>query len=611
MIFGMGLTSSSKDANVDQWLELVKLVGDGTCLRRAAFDMKLYGHCYLNVIWSNDRSRPAELHHIDAASVRAGIAEDEDEPSIYYIHDNWTEVNKKPPRAIPAFNTQDREAASQILHIRTYSPMNYYYAVPDYIGSTNYIELDRDISEFHLNNIKNGLFPSMMLTFNNGVPTEDERDEMERAIYDKFSGANNAGKILINWNDNKDDAPSVEPFNLNDPHKMYDYLSEQVNQRILSGHRVTSPLLFGIRSEGGGFGSNADEMRDAYDLYMNVVIKPYQDELIKGLSPVFSASNIILGLSFKPLQPATFLKVDNLFGETEGVATNDKDASYNGAQIASAVEVLVKVQEGIITEEQAKVFLVQMLQFTTDVADALFVEGIDAIAEVEKQEVVTESNKVEQFKKKKLTAARITEDQGRAWLSHLEDKNEQPPWGYQLWKKEQVISTDYDHRIHNRMNFGLEEYDNHELYSEWGDVVSPKGYHFALRYQYSQNDSTTESKTGKSRDFCQEMVELSKDGVMYRYEDISDMSNDGINGQFAAEGENTYDLFEHKGGVNCYHSWLRLIYVYAPDGEVSEEGLEEIIPDEWDATMRQVGNNPYVPQKGNEAYRPIDGKENK
>lgn len=547
MIFGMGLTSSSKDANVDQWLELVKLVGDGTCLRRAAFDMKLYGHCYLNVIWSNDRSRPAELHHIDAASVRAGIAEDEDEPSIYYIHDNWTEVNKKPPRAIPAFNTQDREAASQILHIRTYSPMNYYYAVPDYIGSTNYIELDRDISEFHLNNIKNGLFPSMMLTFNNGVPTEDERDEMERAIYDKFSGANNAGKILINWNDNKDDAPSVEPFNLNDPHKMYDYLSEQVNQRILSGHRVTSPLLFGIRSEGGGFGSNADEMRDAYDLYMNIVIKPYQDELIKGLSPVFSASNIILGLSFKPLQPATFLKIDNL----------------------------------------------------------------DAIAEVEKQEVVTESNKVEQFKKKKLTAARITEDQGRAWLSHLEDKNEQPPWGYQLWKKEQVISTDYDHRIHNRMNFGLEEYDNHELYSEWGDVVSPKGYHFALRYQYSQNDSTTESKTGKSRDFCQEMVELSKDGVMYRYEDISDMSNDGINGQFAAEGENTYDLFEHKGGVNCYHSWLRLIYVYAPDGEVSEEGLEEIIPDEWDATMRQVGNNPYVPQKGNEAYRPIDGKENK
>jgi len=307
MIYGDGLTSDSKDEYVDQWLQVVKLIGDGTCLRRAAFDLKLYGQCYLNVIWSNDRSKPAEIHHIPAASVRAGISDSEDDPNIYYLHDDWTKASGQPTQPIPAFSTDDRTAASQILHIRTYSPMNYYYAVPDYIGSTNYIELDRDISEFHLNNIKNGLFPSMMLTFNNGIPTEDERDQMERAIYDKFSGASNAGKILINWNDTKDDAPSVEPFNLNDPHKMYDYLSEQVMQRILSGHRVTSPLLFGLRSEGGGFGSNAEEMRDAYDLYLNIAVKPFQDALIKGIRPIFSASNITLDFKFKMLVPARFL----------------------------------------------------------------------------------------------------------------------------------------------------------------------------------------------------------------------------------------------------------------------------------------------------------------
>jgi hypothetical protein len=167
-----------------------------------------------------------------------------------------------------------------------------------------------------------------------------------------------------------------------------------------------------------------------------------------------------------------------------------------------------------------------------------------------------------------------------------------------------------DHRIHERMAFGLEEYDNHTEYSEWGDVVSPKGYHFALRYRYSTNDSTVESKTGVSREFCQEMVDLSKGGTMYRYEDISDMSADGINGQFAAEGEDTYNIFEWKGGVNCYHSWWRVIYVYAPNGDVSSAGVEEVLSSEWDATMRRVGNNPYVPQKGDEALRPIDDQEN-
>lgn len=307
MIYGNGLTATNKDDYVDQWLEVVKLIGDGECLKRAAFDLKLYGHCYFNVIWSVDRSRPAELHHIPVADVRAGVADSEDDPPIFYLHEDWTKAQGKPTQPIPAFSTDDRTAASQILHVRMYSPMNNYYAVPDYIGSTNYIELDRDISEFHLNNIKNGLFPSMMLTFNNGIPTDDEREKMERAIYDKFSGASNAGKILINWNDNAEDAPKVDPFNLTDPHKMYDYLSDQVVQRILSGHRVTSPLLFGLRSEGGGFGSNADEMRDAYDLYLNTAVKPFQDAILKGLRPVFSANNITLDLKFDKLIPARFL----------------------------------------------------------------------------------------------------------------------------------------------------------------------------------------------------------------------------------------------------------------------------------------------------------------
>jgi hypothetical protein len=169
-----------------------------------------------------------------------------------------------------------------------------------------------------------------------------------------------------------------------------------------------------------------------------------------------------------------------------------------------------------------------------------------------------------------------------------------------------------DHRINSRRSFSdsastLESYDNHTEFSDWGDVISPGGYFFALRYAYSQFDSTAVSKTGVSRDFCQNMVALSEEGVQYRYEDIADMSADGINGEFAAKGESTYDIFEWKGGKNCYHWWDRLIYIYAPEGDAGEPWEGDIpAADEWDEVMMRVGNNPYVPQPGVEGIAPIE-----
>ena len=397
MIYGTGLTSVFKDAHVDQWLHLIELVGDGECLRRLAFDIKLFGHGYLNVIWSKDRSRPVQLHHVPTQTIRAEIPENEDEVSMYWYHENWPEVRQSgvEPKAMPAFSNSDREVPSQLLHIKTYSPMGYVYSTPDYLGCTNYVELDRDISELHLNSVKTGLLPSFMLSFNNGVPSDEERIQLEQAVYDKFGGAKNAGKIMITYNDNKDDAPVIEPFNIPDVHKQFDFLAKQCFQEILSGHRVTSPLLFGLRSEGGGFGSNADEMRDAYELYLNTVVQPMQDVIVDALRPVFSACNITLQLEFGRLVPASFLYTEDV----SNIDQMEKDASYNGAQIASAVDVMTKVKEGIITEEQAKVFLVQMLQFSPEVANALFEVGVSAIGVVEDEEAEVTQEEV-QLKKK-------------------------------------------------------------------------------------------------------------------------------------------------------------------------------------------------------------------
>tara|TARA_R110002167_G_scaffold73033_2_gene204932 strand:- start:1202 stop:3193 length:1992 start_codon:yes stop_codon:yes gene_type:complete len=594
MIYGEGLDAINKDLNVEQWLKVNEIFSDKDALKRCAFDLELYGNCYFNIIWSQDRATISKVHHVPAATVRCGVADDEDQVQIFYHKTNWASNDK--PQAIPAFSTSDRTAASQILHIKIYNPLSFYYGLPSYIGSQNYIQVDAALGEFHLNQINNGFFPSTILSFNDGVPTQEERAELERLIYNKFGSASNAGKILMTFNDSTENAPTVESFSISDSHQVFDYLSREVVVKILSGHRVTSPLLFGLRNEGGGFGSNADEMKDAYDLFYNTVVLPMQRVILDGLRPVFAASSITLDLYFQPLKPASFISVDNLFGATGGADTASKDASYNGAQISSGLDILVKVKEGLLTIEQAKVFLVQMLQFTPEVAEALFTEGIDAIAQV----------KEEESEEAAIAETQLSSD-GKEWLTHLSSRGGKIGEGYHLMKSEVVLDTSADYELHEaKMQLFYKEYANVEDVSPERDIVSKQGYYFAVRYRYEETAQTPpENPNYKTRDFCDEMMELSLDGYEYRFEDLMQMERDGVNGDFAPAGQSKYSIFDWKGGVYCRHGFVRNIYIYAPEGEVAEVEMKEY-QGEWEDVMRRVGNNFEVEQPGFEIVAPID-----
>lgn len=610
MIYGDGLDALNKDHNIEQWLKVNEIFSDKDALKRCAFDLELYGNCYFNIIWSIDRSTISKVHHVPAATIRCGVANDEDQITDFYHKADWSDNSV--PQVIPAFSTSDRTAASQLLHIKIYNPQSFSYGLPSYQGSQNYIQVDSALGEFHLNQINNGFFPSTLLNFSDGIPTQEERAELERLIYNKFGSASNAGKILMTFSDSQENSPTVESFNISDSHQVFDYLSREVSIKILSGHRVTSPLLFGLRNEGGGFGSNAEEMKDAYDLFYNTVVLPMQRLILDGLRPVFAASSITLDLFFKPLKPASFISVDNLFGATGG-ATASKDASYNGAQIASGLDILVKVKEGLLTVEQAKVFLVQMLQFTPEVADALFTEGADAIAQVKKEETQDEAIAETQLSK---APDRISQEDSDAWLTHLAKKDSPPPKGYKLWKTEDVINTADDKVFHSykKMHRAFDDIGNPGAYAEYDmdseyDVISPKGYLFAVRYSYAETAKTPpENPNYESREFCEVMMDLSDSGAMFRYEDLQYMEDDGVNGSFAPSGKSKYSVWEFKGGCFCRHSFKRNIFIYAPEGEVFEfsEDNEAEIQGDFDAVMQRVGDNPYVLQKDIEGVAPID-----
>jgi hypothetical protein len=335
MIYGEGLDATDKqdsEEHKEQWLRLTSLLGHSQkdLLKCLSFDLKLFGMCYVNTIWNKPRTKIVEMYHIPAQYIRSGKTDGYGKVNDYYYSADWTNTRKHKPRTYKAFDEKDRTSASQVLCIKDYSPGSYYYSLPDYQGSTSYIQLDMEIAQFHLSNIKSGMFPSMAVNFANGVPTIEERRTIERQINSKFGGSGNAGKILITFNDGKDTAPEIIPINANDNSDSYQFLSTETTQKVLTGHRVTSPLLFGVKGDGSGFGNNADELRDSYSLFNNTVIKPFQNTLLEGLQDIFNICDINLDLYFKSLKPADFIDIETVAKvseddqEKEGIDTGDE-----------------------------------------------------------------------------------------------------------------------------------------------------------------------------------------------------------------------------------------------------------------------------------------------
>jgi len=174
-----------------------------------------------------------------------------------------------------------------------------------------YSELEEEISNYHLNNIMNGLAPSMLINFNNGVPNEEQRRLIENKIYEKFSGTSNAGKFILSFNDNADAQANIEPVQLSDAHNQYQFLSDESSRKILVSHRIVSPMLLGIK-DNTGLGNNAEELKTASILMDNTVIRPFQNLLIDAFDQILAYNSISLNLYFKTLQPLEFTDLENV-----------------------------------------------------------------------------------------------------------------------------------------------------------------------------------------------------------------------------------------------------------------------------------------------------------
>jgi hypothetical protein len=270
--------------------------------KKLVTDLSIFGGYYLQVIWTKGTGEIAELYHVDYYKVRTNA-----DNSEFYVSDNWIKNDNVNPRpdfdTYPAFDPNNT-TGTQILYFKEYRAGANTYSLPDYRGAISYIELDISIGEYHLNTINNGMFSSKLINLNGGKVSQEEEDRIERQFKDKFSGSKNAGKFMLAFNDSKENEPSIIDLSGTELDKHFDLLNKTVQQEIFTGHKVTSPMLFGVKTEGQLGGRS--EMREASELFQNTYVNAKQQALEEVINYLLKFNDIIAELEIKKTEPIAF-----------------------------------------------------------------------------------------------------------------------------------------------------------------------------------------------------------------------------------------------------------------------------------------------------------------
>lgn len=326
-------------------------------LKKSQKDVEIFGG-FRWAITKNRLGQVIEIYHVDFYKFR----KDKDTDGFWYS-DDWSK-SRSEAKYYNTFDPNDHEDLNcQIFSFNEYRPGCDWYPMPGYIACNNYIEVDIEISKFHLSNIKNGMTPSKMIQFYTGEPEESKKKSIEKKFKDKFSGSENAGKFVLVFNSNKEKTVDVSDLSGTENDKMFDVLNKTVEQHIITGHEVVSPMLFGIKTDGQLGGNN--ELRTAYQTFINTYGKPKQDDLEKIVNYFGGLMGKGFDYSLSQLDPVGVVVSDDMIKEVlqpdeirelAGLQKVDKPENSIGSKILaqlSSVSPLVanKVLESLSEDE--------------------------------------------------------------------------------------------------------------------------------------------------------------------------------------------------------------------------------------------------------------------
>ena len=290
-IYGKGFEDITQKANThgETWNQILK---------RSILDDELQGGYYLQIIY-NALGVIKDVFHIEFQKVRASK-----DLSTFYVKNDWSLSDfKEKPREYPAFNINDPKGA-QILFVKQYNPKSDVYPLPSYFQGLNYIESDIQVSRHILGNAKHNFVATKLINFNNGLPQEEEQADVEMDLKKKFTN-HDGDRVVIAFNPSRENAVDIVDLGETSLTKEdFTNVNNLIQQEIFSCHQVTSPMLFGIKTEGQLGGRS--EIRDAYQIFQNTYVNERQQEHEVTFSKLMNLAGIPGEHTIIPVEPLSF-----------------------------------------------------------------------------------------------------------------------------------------------------------------------------------------------------------------------------------------------------------------------------------------------------------------
>lgn len=343
MVYGKGISATDSNRKPNEYAQMMSLL-KGDCLKKVALERKLLGMAAMQVVYS--KGKVVKIDHFPMHTLRAEKCNDKGEIEAWYYHHDWSKYkNGDILKRIPAFGFGNGTEV-ELYIIKPYISGYHYYTPIDYSGALPYAKLEEEIADYLINDVMNGFSGTKVINFNNNIPPEEKRQEIAQDVKRKLTGAK-GDKVIVSFNASQENKTTVDDIPLNDAPQHYEYLSKECFEKLIVGHRVTSPMLLGIRDTGGGMSNNADEIETATRLFDNIVIRPYQLEIIEALDVILAVNGIALNLYFKTIQPLDFIDVN-----TANATTNEEETGVKMSSdkicCSSEKDIPTKVADALI-----------------------------------------------------------------------------------------------------------------------------------------------------------------------------------------------------------------------------------------------------------------------
>ena len=492
MVYGKGISATDSNRKPNEYAQMMSLV-KGDCLKKVALERKLLGMAAMQVIYS--KGKVVKIDHFPMHTLRAEKCNDKGEIEAWYYHHDWSKYkNGDVLKRIPAFSFGNKNEV-ELYIIKPYISGFHYYTPIDYSGALPYALLEQEVSDYLINDVMNGFSGTKVINFNNNIPPEEKRQEIAQDVKRKLTGAK-GDKVIVSFNASQENKTTVDDIPLNDAPQHYEYLSKECFEKLIVGHRVTSPMLLGIRDTGGGMSNNADEIETATRLFDNIVIRPYQLEIIEALDVILAVNGIALNLYFKTIQPLDFIDVN-----TANATTNEEETGVKMSSdkicCSSEKDIPAKVADALIDlgeELSDEWVLIDESEVDYDLEDELDAE-IESLNNKSKKEQSLLS-KIWNFATTGTANPRANSEQdkvidGIRFLTRYKydgSKNPQREFckkmmaANKLYRKEDIVSMEQQTV---NAGFGI---DGANTYDIWRFKGGPQCYHKWLRQTYVSFD---------------------------------------------------------------------------------------------------------------------------